>query len=71
MSPKGLLRKRGPAPEKRRDGAPRGAAHRKRCAHIRNGCAARRAVPLAVAAREKLEKLGRAHAPRERWSMPA
>src|SRR5664279_4306 len=36
------LRSRG---QKSRDGAPKGAAYRQRCAHIRNGCADRRSIP--------------------------
>jgi hypothetical protein len=42
---KGLLRKRGPAAVRRRDGAPRGATHREVRDIRNNGCALRRAIP--------------------------
>ena len=44
-APKGLDEKRGPALVKRRDGAPKGATHRKMRA-LTKGCADWRAVPL-------------------------
>ena len=45
--PVDLGQKARPDAEKCRDGAPRGAAHPGRCAHLLKGCAARCSIPSA------------------------